>query len=206
MAENSAADADRTHWEYETLSRKTEEYLVDDLNVAGAEGWELVSIDYHREVGGMGENMVWTAFLKRPYSGERKSRAAHERREADEIAKKKKFLTAALDDNEPEFAFQAEVQPPPPTITPTETTPSTLQPAVVIQPTADDGDVELQLEGDAGSLTLEGNDGELKLEGDDGGLKLEGDGGPELTLEDELTEADIIEADEIPDGEEERKD
>ncbi len=34
MAENSASDANATRFEYDTLSRKTEEYLCDDLNVA----------------------------------------------------------------------------------------------------------------------------------------------------------------------------
>lgn len=52
-------------WEYFGLTRKTETYLCKDLNTAGQEGWELVSIDYCKDVKG---EMSWTAFLKRPFS------------------------------------------------------------------------------------------------------------------------------------------
>ncbi len=52
-------------WEYFGLSRKTESYLCRDLNTAGQQGWELVTIDYCKDVKG---EMSWTAFLKRPFS------------------------------------------------------------------------------------------------------------------------------------------
>ncbi len=52
-------------WEYFGLTRKTETYLCKDLNAAGQEGWELVTIDYCKDVKG---EMSWTAFLKRPFS------------------------------------------------------------------------------------------------------------------------------------------
>ncbi|RMF99910.1 MAG: hypothetical protein D6741_07670 [Planctomycetota bacterium] len=50
-------------WEYLTLTRKSEQFLVNDLNVHGQEGWELVSASYYKDMKGA---MVWTAFLKRP--------------------------------------------------------------------------------------------------------------------------------------------
>jgi hypothetical protein len=59
-------------WEYQCLSRTTENYLLNDLNEAGGEGWELVSTQQHKNVKGA---MVWTAFLKRPRVSARASDA-----------------------------------------------------------------------------------------------------------------------------------
>lgn len=53
----------RQKWEYFGLTRKTESYLCKDLNAAGQDGWELVTIDYCKDLKG---EMSWTAFLKRP--------------------------------------------------------------------------------------------------------------------------------------------
>ena len=54
-------------WEYKELTRKTEEFLVNDLNEHGKVGWELVSVSYNKAPkSGLGEAFVWTAFLKRP--------------------------------------------------------------------------------------------------------------------------------------------
>ena len=52
-------------WEYMTLSRKTQNYLAVELNELGLVGWELVTIDYHKDIKGVGEAWVWTAFLRR---------------------------------------------------------------------------------------------------------------------------------------------
>ncbi len=54
-------------WEYKELTRKTEEFLVIDLNEHGKVGWDLVSVSYSKAAkSGLGEAFVWTAFLKRP--------------------------------------------------------------------------------------------------------------------------------------------
>jgi len=62
-------------WEYMELSRKTEAYLLNDLNDLGKAGWELVTVLYHRDVK-MGESWSWTAFLKRPTTGQAEIGAA----------------------------------------------------------------------------------------------------------------------------------
>jgi hypothetical protein len=50
-------------WEYHLLTRKTESYLLTEINPLGKEGWELVSVLYYKDLKGV---MCWTAFLKRP--------------------------------------------------------------------------------------------------------------------------------------------
>ena len=50
-------------WEYQSLTRVAERPLLDALNEAGREGWELVSAAHYRDVQGL---MAWTAILKRP--------------------------------------------------------------------------------------------------------------------------------------------
>ncbi len=54
-------------WEYFCLTRKTEAYLVKELNPLGQEGWELVSVVYGRNVK---NEPAWIAFLRRPYTGQ----------------------------------------------------------------------------------------------------------------------------------------
>lgn len=57
-------------WEYMELTRKTEGYLVNELNELGQAGWELVSVSFHKDTkSGLGAALAWTAFLKRPHSG-----------------------------------------------------------------------------------------------------------------------------------------
>jgi len=53
-------------WEYDSLTRKSDAYLLKDLNEFGKEGWELVSTTYHKDMKG---NLVWTAIVKRPCAG-----------------------------------------------------------------------------------------------------------------------------------------
>jgi hypothetical protein len=55
-------------WEFMEFTRKTESYLINELNQFGELGWELASV-IHRRDPKMGESYVWTAFLKRPKSG-----------------------------------------------------------------------------------------------------------------------------------------
>lgn len=54
-------------WEYMELTRKTQHYLINELNELGQIGWELVSVNKHREArAGSGEAWFWTAFVRRP--------------------------------------------------------------------------------------------------------------------------------------------
>ena len=188
MADNPAGDANVTRWEYRTLTRKTEEYLVDDLNEAGADGWDLVTIEFHKDPGGTGDATCWTAFLKRSYTGPRRVALTHERIQADEIAKKRKFTTATLDDSAPEFKFQGELEPRLQPYASPFKTPAKDQglklPSKDQRLKLGDIDSELTLEGSGGPLKLEGDDGGLKLEGDDGGLKLEDFGELKLQADD----------------------
>jgi hypothetical protein len=57
-------------WEYMEVTRKTEAFLVGEMNELGAEGWELVSVVKHRDGKGISEFLTWTAFLKRPSTGQ----------------------------------------------------------------------------------------------------------------------------------------
>lgn len=67
-------------WEYMELTRKTEGYLVNELNELGAVGWELVSSSFHQDTrAGAGTARVWTAFLKRPQAGHVPSAATGEK-------------------------------------------------------------------------------------------------------------------------------
>jgi hypothetical protein len=108
MSSDSAADA-ITRFEYRLISRKTEEYLVDDLNQVGIDGWELVSITHHRDTKTTVETMLWTAVLKRAYQGEpRVARSISEIAREDK-AKKQHFVAAGMDDDEdPGFTFAKE--------------------------------------------------------------------------------------------------
>ncbi len=56
-------------WEYMELTRKTEAYLINELNQLGEEGWELVGVFYHKEAKAITEAWCWTAFMKRPFTG-----------------------------------------------------------------------------------------------------------------------------------------
>lgn len=53
-------------WEYRFLSKQNEKHLLVELNEIGREGWELVSINYAKDLKGVWN---WTAFAKRPYTG-----------------------------------------------------------------------------------------------------------------------------------------
>ncbi len=55
-------------WEYMEITRKTEGYLINDMNEFGDLGWDVVSITFHKAAkSSLGESMVWTAFMKRPH-------------------------------------------------------------------------------------------------------------------------------------------
>ena len=67
-------------WEYLEITRKTETYLVNELNELGVVGWELVSASFHKDTRpGAAGAQVWTAFLKRPQVGHAPAASAHEK-------------------------------------------------------------------------------------------------------------------------------
>ena len=50
-------------WEHLALTRRSDTYLLEEVNREGQNGWELVSVLYYSDPKGI---MAWTAFLKRP--------------------------------------------------------------------------------------------------------------------------------------------
>jgi hypothetical protein len=50
-------------WEYRFSVKQTERHLIMDLNEAGREGWEAISISYNRDLKGV---WMWNAWFKRP--------------------------------------------------------------------------------------------------------------------------------------------
>jgi hypothetical protein len=74
-------------WEHLAVSRKAEATLVEEMNVLGEEGWQLVSVYYFKDPKGV---MTWIAFLKRPKTGQAvkpSAAAATETSATDEAAK-----------------------------------------------------------------------------------------------------------------------
>jgi hypothetical protein len=63
----SSAVALQMKWEYQSLTRVSEAAMIEALNQAGQDSWELVSASHYRDMAGM---MAWTAILKRPTAGE----------------------------------------------------------------------------------------------------------------------------------------
>ncbi len=53
-------------WEYMELTRRTETYLLSELQEVGLQGWELVSVVQGKDRKG---ETAWTGFLKRPHIG-----------------------------------------------------------------------------------------------------------------------------------------
>ncbi len=53
----------RQSWEYRSCSKQSEAYLVQELNEAGKEGWDLAAASFAKDLKG---NWAWTAILKRP--------------------------------------------------------------------------------------------------------------------------------------------
>ncbi len=71
MSTSEATESGKKKWEYMEITRKTEGYLINDLNDLGKEGWELVTVLYHKLASsGMGSADAWVAILKRPFSGQ----------------------------------------------------------------------------------------------------------------------------------------
>lgn len=51
-------------WEYNEVTRKTETFLLNDLNDAGQHGWEAMTVIHWKDRSGEDR---WTAFFKRPF-------------------------------------------------------------------------------------------------------------------------------------------
>jgi len=49
-------------WEYVSVTRNSDAYLIRDINDLGQDGWELINVYYYKNMKGA---MVWTAFMKR---------------------------------------------------------------------------------------------------------------------------------------------
>ncbi len=60
MSQNPATGLQK--WEYVSVTRNSDAYLVKDINELGQQGWELVNVYYYKSMKGA---MVWTAFLRR---------------------------------------------------------------------------------------------------------------------------------------------
>jgi hypothetical protein len=60
-------------WENCVLTRKTETTLIHDADALGQEGWEMISVLYYKDMKGA---MAWTAFMKRPSTGDASRPAA----------------------------------------------------------------------------------------------------------------------------------
>jgi hypothetical protein len=54
-------------WEFRFITKQTESYLLTELNEVGRAGWDVVSINYAKDLKGIWN---WTAFIKRPLSDE----------------------------------------------------------------------------------------------------------------------------------------
>jgi hypothetical protein len=54
-------------WDCFLVTRKTEPALLAECNRLGQEGWELINVLYYKDLKGI---MCWTAFFKRPSTGE----------------------------------------------------------------------------------------------------------------------------------------
>ncbi len=63
----------RQPWEYRSCSKQSETYLLQELNEAGKEGWELVAANFSKDLKG---NWTWTAILKRPLEATARATAA----------------------------------------------------------------------------------------------------------------------------------
>jgi hypothetical protein len=63
----------RQPWEYRSCTKQSETYLLQELNEAGKEGWELATASFSKDLKG---NWAWTAILKRPLEATARATAA----------------------------------------------------------------------------------------------------------------------------------
>ncbi len=54
-------------WEHKIVTRRSDTALMDEANNIGQDGWEMVTVLYYKDMKGV---MAWTAFFKRPGTGE----------------------------------------------------------------------------------------------------------------------------------------
>ena len=95
-------------WEYMELTRKTESYLLSEINDCGQQGWELVSVTHGKDLKG---ELSWTAFLKRPFVAHASQHANNHQGEShvmgDRVTVQPSAAAAAADTGE-ELRFKEE--------------------------------------------------------------------------------------------------
>jgi hypothetical protein len=98
-------------WEYMSITRKTEDFLINELNEVGKLGWELVNASHHRDVKSVGGTYCWTAVLKRPLVPQAHAAHANESKEATGSPPGGQYAPQPSDSNTSIFGIR-EDQPP----------------------------------------------------------------------------------------------
>ncbi|MGA2032715.1 MAG: hypothetical protein ABSG68_10690 [Thermoguttaceae bacterium] len=89
-------------WEYCHVSRRTDGALEAEFHEVGNQGWELVTVIYHKDLKG---EMTWTGFFKRPSTGQAKP--AEQTMPGRTVVKPTEKQAVDTADNDP-FEFQKE--------------------------------------------------------------------------------------------------
>ncbi len=147
------ANPERTKWEYKELTRKTSTFFANDLNEAGKEGWELVSVTHHEESSATGPYMAWTGLLKRPYTDETTTEWYAAGHESVFTPINKRFeasgIDEEIDDADDDFEFKFAPEDDDQTVLEAEVIPEKAVPPateIVLEPQLlDDDDDELKL-------------------------------------------------------------
>jgi hypothetical protein len=96
-------------WEYHVVMRRSQTGLMEELNEAGQQGWELTSITHDKDPKG---ELVWTGFLKRPFvpqaGSPAKKPAATETQGPEQQKTEQPDAKPAFDLNGEEFSLRAE--------------------------------------------------------------------------------------------------
>jgi hypothetical protein len=89
-----------SQWEYQSINGVAEGPLLDALNEAGREGWELVSAVHYRSSQGAA---VWSTILKRPMGLQPASLSAASVAAASPVSREHTASAAATEEEEGEF-------------------------------------------------------------------------------------------------------
>ena len=96
-------------WEYTLVTRKTETAMLIELNVLGQDGWEMVDMLFYKNLKGV---MEWTAFLKRPCTGQTTVKQAAEKGpvvlQPTDAPAKSEPTEGGFDLGEEDFKFESE--------------------------------------------------------------------------------------------------
>jgi hypothetical protein len=99
MTETSAGSV--VQWQYCFFNKQTENYLLNEMNNLGLGGWEVVSINYAKDLKGV---WVWTAWMKRPSVAAQAGDAAA--KAAGVGAKEEKKALQGFDLTDGDFGFK----------------------------------------------------------------------------------------------------